>query len=963
MKKKFGILFVILLCVALVLTVASCGNKEVSPLTGVAASEVKEVNATIQADIERWLQSYASDSVPNLERQLSDFLKSDDNLSSYTHIDSKSYEDLEPEISVSFDQESEIYTVTFTWTNGECVYEKQFTSKAVVVTYNGWAGSFKEGVFDGIQLTDKTTSDGKLLVLDSVLDAVYAMVNQTVTGASDGVFGVEGTLGIGYGVINDDETLGENKYGIDVKGNIDLSPIFTKNDKDELVRNNNGTNFSIVAKNLETSKVFGGLYYENGATDKASKLYISYLEKVQGEDDAEPTEELKYIYLDYAILNQLFDKIGVEFKEADPVFSSDSGKTGMDLLIDMILSNMKNAPDGLTETVSGIAASLIDAYEGEDDDTEDKIYVIDINFGNLVSTLSTYADLADEFVSKYTEGIDGLSDLKIGEMNGLIGHLTISVIADKDSGALKNFELAVNIPETTFYLSADKTKTHFDIPAISVSLYVEDFLLSEDEVEDVIPAEVAEATYFSPTNFNIQGDVTLFDETANLNDTFRYHLVTEINPFKPSMAKASFTIMQTQGDTFDPNDCTTFLKVTYDQSTKTIATSGTAYNMPEDGGSKVYVFDIANFDLDEVLTWLGIDVEGGEWHGFSYKEIKDAAGKVLAGYYYIVGLGENREDPTYNGWEHLVDNAKIFFDNNLGRYLLEYYKDVKTPETQTTNNGNTSAAAPTTGTDGSATGTASGTNGSKEKKSFTDIASGVMDVISTLIDENVTIDTEDNSFAFLMTADQINDLVDAINDIVDKEDFDLIAFFNRHGASIPNPITDPSEIDLQVNTDEHKDQFYLTFTYSDDVYEIIFDNSEKEDQQFSFNFKLEKTEDDKTNVYTFDLVFTEDEISAEYKKNGVRETAVTHKNFAFDWGSSNSDKLEMYSETELKNAKSFFDATDLTQPSLATRLLGGTKGQDGKYSGGLMDFLNNDIVLPIAKIFGRMGVRAIAKYI
>lgn len=904
MKKKFGLLIAILLCVALVLTFVSCGNKNNETTGGdseVAESVIAEKAALIDADIQKWMQDNRSDTVVDLSDKLKKRLESD---VAYYIMTSK-MESVAPTVGVTFNKNTETYTVNFIWkTPKGTTITKTFNAKRVAAEYNGWAGSFKDGVYDDVELDDILDTEDKLGVLDNILDSTFAMVNKTVTDSVTGKFGVQGTLGVEFG---------DSNYGIDVKGNIDLT-----------ASEENGTEFAIVAKNGDTAKKFGGLYYANGATAEACRLYVGYLD----EDG-----EMAYKYIDYAILNKLFNMIGVKFNDdKGDVIKSKAARpnSGTNLLFELI-----GLDTGTAEMVSGIIGTLIDAYETTTEDNE-TISVIDINFGTLLSTLSSYGSMLNTTVKAFVQDTP-FKDLDLTTMHGIVGHITIITIADED-GRLTDFELAINVPKCTFYLCEDETKTHFDIPAFSVALYAKDFILSADEtIEDVIPEKaVEEAEYFSPTNFNIQGDVTVEDAPSEFLATFRYHLVTEVNPFKPSEAKASFTILQTNAREFDPANCTTFLKITYDQKTKIFATGGTAYEIDVDGdgkitavdGEKAYITTFAGSIMEEIKTWLGMWDDEEEYNGFGYDR--------TYGYFYVV------ETESYNGWEHLLPSAKALIDSELGRYLLEQHKARKMSGGAIAANGNAGESDLTGGN----------TETGEEEKSITDLIGDYYNKVSGLInkikDENIRI--KDGGFTFSVTAEQLNAYADDISDLIDR---DFIAFLNRNipGAKIPETITDPSIIELKVNTEDHQKQLYLTFTYADDVYELTFDAFVED--QFAVYFKLVKADkhvsEGGTKTFTFDLVIDAEEgtITATYKKDGRLETEVTHKNFEIDWGGRNTDNLEMYEDSALAGEA----AGQIFDPSGSADCIG------TKLIGGLMKFLNQDIVYPVSKFLVRQLVK------
>ena len=83
MKKKFGIILAILLCVVLVFTFVACGNKdsntnnpEPDPAgktddSGITATQKSEMEASISAYLDKWLLANAQDEVKDQQDLLS----------------------------------------------------------------------------------------------------------------------------------------------------------------------------------------------------------------------------------------------------------------------------------------------------------------------------------------------------------------------------------------------------------------------------------------------------------------------------------------------------------------------------------------------------------------------------------------------------------------------------------------------------------------------------------------------------------------------------------------------------------------------------------------------------------------------------------------------------------------------------------------------------------------------------
>jgi len=893
MKKKFGIIIAMLLCVVLALTFVACGNKDDgTSLKDVDAESIAEVDADISADIDRWLYNNASDVSTDLKTDLKAFLEES---ADYSLYDSKKNE-IKPSVVVTYAAGK--YTIVVTWKNGSSTLTKKYEKKEVLVKYNDdWAGSY-----DTATLADmtKASSTQKAGVVDNVVSALFAAINQTVSASVSGKFGVQGNIGV--------DVMGYD-YGLDVKGNIDLSKI-----AENTVNN---TNFGIALKNGDTNKVLGGLYYQNAAEDKDCKIYVGY----------QKDGTMTYKYLDYAILNQLFDKLKLYEK-----FNANKGNILPEGGLSDVLEEF-GAGD-YAGMVSSLMSKLIEAYTATS--TTENNYVVDISFGSLFSTLSTQLGSLSGIVQGVLEDIPYLQDLDIATMHGLLGHITIAVTTDKN-GNFKDFELAINIPECTFYFCADETKTHFDIPAISFAIYLKDFTLAKDAtIQNVIPeAAVRNAEYFSPANINLQGDVYV-NNNKTLNSTFRYHLATEINPFKPSQIQASFTIKQSEGTSFNPQKYTNFLTITYDQATKTIVTSGTAYEIKgDDKGEKLYTFAFESGAWKTIRAWLGINEEGGESeYGLNWNK--------ETGVLYV-------SDAT-----KLKDSAKALLDNDLVEYLLNYYSEKKTGRSVPTwnPNGQVAAANASDLTDGADDDDAD----FDIMANIGDIFDGLKSVWNKFADELAHY--EDGSFYMIITTKDLNDLCDNISDIIGR---DFIAFLNRKipGANIPATLTDPEYIKIYVNTEDpdYQNKFYVTVKVGGDVYELTFDN-DKDNDAFGIYFKLVK---ESTRTYTFNMVFnTEDNtVSVDYKvkasataTNYEENVQVVHSNFSINWGGRNDvvnntvNPIEMYSKDALADAEAIFPADGT---GVATKLVDG-----------IMDLFDDAGIADIVKSIGRFVVRQVA---
>ena len=569
MKKKFGIILAILLCVVLVLTFVACGGKKPSEnkpdpkpsnnetIKGVTAAQVADMEASIGAYLDKWLLANAQDKVVDQTALLQAAMeKVKEAQFSFTDSDMN---EIAPTIQVTFSESTGKYKVVLSWNKG--AVKKTFEKEAKTVTYTNWAGKMNKT--DGYEaLTEEGETVG---AIDKIVNAALTTVNKVGTNAQTAKFGVDGKIGL--------EVMGEN-YGLHIKGNVDLA---------------NAANTEIALMLEDKDGVLGGLYYQGAAEEKDCKIILQYGET--------------YKYIDYAILNKLLAKV---IKPA--------AQPGEDFLPTGTLKEVLDAYE-VDGAVSGIVASVIDmlaqGYVKEDATAKTSTYLIDLN---LNTVLSQVAELAGDLITPdMFEGIPYLEDLDIATMHGLLGHITIAAtVAGEDRDELTDFELAVNLPKCTFYFNEDEGEdaTKLDIPSISFALYLNDFnFITTGKIADVIPAAAAQAEYFSPTNFDIGGDIYIKDTNLELDDTFRFHFVSSVNPFKPSQAKGSLTITKNPGEAYNAETAKNFFTVTYEQASKVLCVSGTVLGM-EDNGEGIYTYDFDS-GMAAIKTWLGLD----NWQG------------------------------------------------------------------------------------------------------------------------------------------------------------------------------------------------------------------------------------------------------------------------------------------------------------------------------------------------------------
>lgn len=857
MKKKFGIILAILLCVALVFTFVACGNKgntgnsgsnedkngDKPAIEGVTAAQVTEMESSISAYLDKWLLANAQEQVKDqadlLEAALNK-VKEDQ----FTFTD-KDMNDITPTIQVSFNETTKKYTVVLSWNKN--AIKKTFEKEAKTVTYTNWAGKLNktEGY---TALTEEGDTSG---AIDKIVNAALSTVNKVGTNAQTGKFGVDGKVGL--------EVMGYN-YMLHVKGNIDL-------------KNAAETEIALLIEN--TQKVLGGLYYKGAAESKDCKIILQYGETFK--------------YLDYAALNRILGRF-IQPKDAAGEAFLPTG-TLAEVLAHYDVSPM------VANTVASFIDMLAQGYVKEDAAAGTSTYVIDLN---LSTVLSQVAELVGDLVTPdMFEGIPVLSKLDISTMHGLLGHLTIAATvkgANKD--VLTDFELAVNLPECTFYLNENENdpEAKFDIPSISFALYLKDFnFLTEGKVENVIPAAAANAEYFSPANVTLSGDIYINNSDLEIDDTFRFNLVSSVNPFNLSEAKASLTIKQSEGATFNAESATNFFSVAYEHSDMKLCVSGTAL---DDVGTAIYVYNFAD-GVGPIKAWLGLD----NWQGIKYDENG------------VITLKEG---------ENAKPAMKALLDNKLAKAILSYYSSKKAenkkPADQPAANGQVASA------EGEEAGGFSMDN-------LGDYFGGLKAIYDDLVKSKViVIDTETGSGSVEVTPAVINKVTASINALK------MLPF------ELPTDIDQPEYVKGYFNTKGYEDKLYITVKVNGDVYELTFDGSK--DNEFGVTFVM-TTE---TRIYTCKAVGENKTQSGSFTvtydvtdKAGVSKshTQVTFSNFNANWGDSNANKLELFT-AEQKAAGAAIFADDGVATNLVKKL---------------MNFLNKDAVEPVVENFGKWIVR------
>ena len=547
MKRKLGIIILaVLLCAVLIFTMVACkknGGEETpsdpgsATLEGVDNTQIAKVEADLQAYLNTWVETHATETAEDQKNLLRTELNAAKNSYKLKGTDKSSYS---PTFNVSFADGK--YTVKVSW--GEGKLSKTLTVNAKTVTYTNWAGrSSKTSDYEYLEGNNAVSE-----TIDTIVVGLVNSVNKVTANSVTGKFGMDGKLGF--------DAFGKN-YALRVKGNVDTS---SKPDNE----------VGLVIENA-AGKEIAGLYYKGADNAKDSRLYIQYLVTENG------SETVAYKYIEYAdilgfLSGLLTDKEGksiVKTEAGDGVFASDiDGLTALLTSLDV--------PQTVRGMIPGIVKLVAKAYQDGDR------YLIDINLADVMNKVSDIMSIIGNGEETKLEFLDAIG-LDPMNMSGLFGHISISAkVTEVTEGGkkvpyLSDFEFALNIPEDcTFYFSADEDAVKFDLPSIGFAIYLEDFsFVTSDEtpIANVIPQEAirnaaAGKGYFSPTNVDLSGDVYINhkegEEKASIDSTFHFELVTDINPLEivengfDSNARAALVIRQHSG------------KVAYDAAKKAV---------------------------------------------------------------------------------------------------------------------------------------------------------------------------------------------------------------------------------------------------------------------------------------------------------------------------------------------------------------------------------------------------------
>ena len=821
MKKKLIVILAILLCVVLVFTLVACKkkNKTEDTTTTVIATEAQQADmkTKIESFLDSWLLTNAEETVTNQKKALAADLKKQESVFSFTASDNSS---IKPTFNVSFKDGT--YTVEVSWSKG--AVKQTFTKAAKTVEYKNWAGQNSKPSDDW--LLDSKAS----VTVDKLVEAGINTVNYVTGNAVTGKFGADGIIGV---------CVNGKDYAVRLKGNFDGTE-----------RTNN--EWGVVLVDIKTGDELGGLYYKAEEAAQANKLYLQY--SSTGDDGKLIRQNGKivynYKYINYADIFALFEGLLPEtFPEANDGVLTFKDGDGAEMEIGG-LSDLLTALDaGSASTiVNAVVNMLAKTYEN------DGRYYIDINLGYVMSQIS-------EIMSTLTLNLDFLEDMGIdlANMHGLLGHITISAKIN-DDGIMSDFEFAVNIPKCDFYLTAEgvENELKFEIPAISFALFVQDFsFLKSGKVADVMPAaaELEKAVYFSPANVDLSGDLYIehIEGTdTKLDDTFHFALMTDINPFNIGQARAALVIEQHDGDVAyekGASGWTNFLSISYEQASKLICASGTAFKL-EDGGNQVYSFAFDSNALSNIKKWLGLD----NWQG----------------------IGFDRENGLYidETDAHAKESAKALLQNKLASALTKYFAQKFLPAEEAASS--EVAAAFDAGAIGD----------------YFDAFKGLYDkfVESGKID----ISLSDESAKIEVSKAMINEAIALINDTFDVE---------------IDEVDDPEYVNVYFNYGEtYANKCYITTKVAGNVFELTFDDSVE--KTFSINFKMTT---DTGRVYAFDFVAVKSNDGTTWTatvtfeiKNAAgatdQKTTVKLSNFHGKWGTDNSTKIVDLLPTDAEKA-------------------------------------------------------------
>ena len=807
MKKKIGIILAVLLCMALVFTFVACNGGGEDGIPGVTAEQITAKKAAVGSYLDSWLAQHAEENITNQSNALTADLEKQ---AAFSFTDD-SNASVKPTFSVSF--KNNTYTITVSWNKG--AVKETYTKSAQSSKYSHWAGASTRTADYTRVLTETAASD----ILDSIIVAFVSTANDVTGNAITGKFSVDLTTGL--------EVL-DVRYGLRVKGNIDVESA-----KD--------TELGLVIVD-ENKNELGGLYYKGATTTAESKIYLQYALKDGDKLKREDGEIVYgYKYINYADvlgwISRILPEDLIQEEATDGVFPDDI-ETFSDFCD---IFGFKSG-----DLVTGIIDMLADGYANEDEGK----YLIDVN---LASVLDQVTELIAGFGldSEEIPFLDAIG-LDLSSMYGLRGHISISATMP-DEETLTALEIAVNIPDDTIFHFSDKADAFsFEIPPVSFSIFIDDFSFVSDDTIDVMPELPERVGYFSPTNLDVSGNVYINHTEGDdemLDDTFHFEFVTDINPLEilangiDSKARAALVIKQSQGKVYDAQTATNFLSISYEQETKTVCVSGTAFGL--DNGETVYKFVVNSKDeaLSAIDKWLGFT----NYQGWMWDDEK--------GYYIVY-----KQDGTTIAQPSL----RALLENTLAENLMKYYAE-KHAEKNATDEQTSNA-----------------------EFSFADIGS-YFDAFKELyetFEEDGVIDIDVDHASVHVTPAVINQVTSLINSTFD--------------VTLPTDINDPEFVNVEINSENYEDMVFISVKYAGNTYELLFNGHEENKFTITFTMKTAKNRSYIVKFDAMDEVETESatkwtaSVIVEIKDadgNVVNSTEVTLSDFHAEWGNDNGDEV------------------------------------------------------------------------
>ena len=529
-----------------------------------------------------------------------------------------------PQISVTL--KGNTYEVTYYWDFpssylGVKPLSKTFTQEILPPEYKHWAGSYRDGKYGDVQLSlvdDKDEND----TLDVIARALMNTIDKIKLDTSKQKFGAKALFSVEYNGY---------RYVLEFKSDVDL-------DKDATGA------LSLVLRNETKQQDLFGLYYRTG------DLYFGY--------SSDGT--MQYKHLENANLKSFAKKLLTHTGES--LFEKEDEEEG-----DFItLIRSLGVGGDLAYIVRNLIHSGFDFYASQ----SEGVYVIDINAQQLFALVEGFVGNEKPLVlfknilsaKTYNYLTDHNFDLSA---KGLYGHFTIATVIDQND-LVKDFEVALNVAENLFFFNSREWDNRDWIHETCISISLKDVETDQTKTMSVeIPQETQNATDYSPLNVDLQGDLTIdsydyYSEryqylTASPDTyTYRFRLITDVNPFDLAHAKGSLTVKRSRGRTFDEYNFENYLTVTYDQQTRILAASGSIFHSPEvTDDTIVYRFDTYPVEDAKALFMAFLGLEENDWRGVQWD---DVAGMIY----------------TDDGYDPNLISAKALLGSELAQTLLKY---------------------------------------------------------------------------------------------------------------------------------------------------------------------------------------------------------------------------------------------------------------------------------------------------